>query len=270
MLMLKFVAVLVLVYAAAVAFLAIFQRSFLYHPPRTPLDQAALQAAGYAPLDRPSQGPAAQWFASPRGKTRRVVVFLHGNSGDIVGVIGKVAPLRDAGYGVLLLEYPGFAQVAGQPTEPTLLAAATAALHALDARAIAGQDIVLWGESLGTGVAVQLAAQRPVGGLILEAPFTAVADRAQEIYWWMPARALVRDRFDNIARIAAITAPLIVVHGELDQVTPADHGRRLLAAANEPKRGVFFPRGGHIDLAEHGMIGEILRFLGDLDAGAAR
>ncbi len=268
--MLKLAGALFLIYAAAVAFLAIFQRSFIYHPPRTPLDQRALQAAGYEALDQPVGGPATLWFAPPRSPKAWTILFLHGNSGDIAGAIGKVSPLRGAGHGVLLVEYPGFSQVAGRPTQLSIVAQGIAALRALEARGVGGDRVVLWGESLGTGVAIQLAADNRVGGLILEAPFTAVADRAQEIYWWMPARRLVLDRFDSLARIRDIKAPVLVGHGEQDRVTPPDHGRRLLAAANEPKRGVFFPTGGHIDLVDHGLMSEILSFLAELPARTAR
>jgi len=268
--MLKLAGALILIYAAAVAFLAIFQRSFIYHPPRIALDQRALRAAEYEALDQPVRGPATLWFAGPRAPESWTIVFLHGNSGDIAGAIGKVSPLRAAGYGVLLVEYPGFSQVAGRPTQLSIVAQATMALRALEARGVGGDRVVLWGESLGTGVAIQLAADHQIGGLILEAAFTAVADRAQEIYWWMPARRLVLDRFDSLARIRDINAPILLVHGEQDRVTPPDHGRRLLAAANEPKRGVFFPSGGHVDLVDHGLMSEILRFLAESPARPAR
>lgn len=262
--MLKFAAAAAVAYLGVVALLAIFQRSFIYHPPRERLDEATLRARGYAPLDAPASGPASLWLSAPPDATGRVVVFLHGNAGEIAGALDKVEPLRRAGHGVLLVEYPGFAQVAGSPTEVAIFATAVRGIDALAARGIAGRRLVLWGESLGTGVAVPLAAGRGVGGVILEAPFTSVADRAQEIYWWTPARSLVRDRFDNLGRIAAIDAPLLIVHGERDTVTPAAHGRRLLDAAREPKRGIFYPMGAHTDLPEHGMTQAIVEFIAAL------
>ncbi|MBL8697808.1 MAG: alpha/beta hydrolase [Alphaproteobacteria bacterium] len=251
-------------YLAVVAFLAIFQRNFIYHPPRSPLDEAALRARGYVALDQPARGPSALWYAAPARPGGRIVVFLHGNSGDVAGALDKVEPLRGHGHGLLLVEYPGFAGVAGAPTETSILAMATAGLEAAATRGHAGTRVVLWGESLGTGAAVALATAVPVGAVILEAPFTSVADRAQEIYWWTPARRLVRDRFDNLSRIDRIGAPLLILHGDLDTVTPASHGRRLLEAAREPKRGIFYPGGGHTDLPEHGMTDAIIGFLATL------
>lgn len=248
-------------YGAAVAYLAIRQRSFIYRPPVPPPALDGLTAAGYAPLDTPARGRPLFWFAPPRASGDHVVVFLHGNATTVVESADKIAPLRAAGLGVLLVEYPGFGHAAGAPAEPPIVAAALAGLDALSARGLRGDRIVLWGESLGTGVATQLACARRVAGVVLEAPFTSVATRAQEIHWWTPARWLVRDKFDNLARIGGIAAPLLIVHGEQDRVTPVAHGRRLLDAAAEPKSGVFPPLAGHADLCDHGMIGEVLRFV---------
>ena len=128
---------------------------------------------------------------------------------------------------------------------------------------------MLWGESLGGGIATALAAEaaaagRPVRALILQAPFTSVWARAGELYPFVPARWLVLDRFDNLARIDAIAAPLLIIHGEADTIVPAAHGRKLLEAAKEPKRGVFIPGAGHNDLDAFGLVERIAEFLDGL------
>jgi fermentation-respiration switch protein FrsA (DUF1100 family) len=252
-----------LVYFLLLTLLTACQRSLLYHPPRAPLATDQLLAAGYITLDQ----DLGIWFAAPHNNHRLVVAFFHGNSGEIVGAAAKIDALRAEGFGVLLTEYPGFAGIVGKPTEQTLVEAARVSIDQLTARGTNRRDIVLWGESLGSGVVTQLAQRERFAGVVLEAPFTSVADRAQEIYWWMPARWLVWDRFDVIGRIASIAAPLLIVHGERDQTTPSHHGRALLAAAKEPKRGVFYPAAGHVDLADFGLIAEARRFLQDIEAG---
>jgi pimeloyl-ACP methyl ester carboxylesterase len=257
---------LVAAYAGIVAYLGVMQRSFIYRPPSPPPALDALGAAGYAPLDRPARGAPLYWYAAPGRPDARIVVFLHGNATTVVESADKVAPLRAAGLGVLLVEYPGFGHAAGAPAEAPLVGAALGGLDALGARGVDPARVVLWGESLGTGVALQVATTRRVAGVVLEAPFVSVAERAQEIYWWTPARWLVRDRFDNMARIAGIDAPLLIAHGDQDRVTPAAHGRRLLAAAAEPKRGFFVPLAGHTDLQDHGLDAEILRFVAGIPA----
>lgn len=261
-------ALLAVAYGGVVAVLALRQRSFIYRPPQPPPPLAPLHDAGYAPLDTPPRGSPLLWFAPPASPDGRVVAFLHGNATTVVESADKLAPVREAGHGVLLVEYPGFGHADGQPAERPIVGAALAGLDALAARGIPGDRVVLWGESLGTGVATQLACARRVAGVVLEAPFTSVATRAQEIYWWTPARWLVRDSFDNLGRIGAIGAPLLVAHGERDMVTPVAHGHAVLAAANTPKTGFFVPQGGHADLTEHGMTAAILSFIAALPRGS--
>lgn len=256
-------------YAGIVVYLATMQRSFIFRPPSPPPPLEGLAAAGYAPLDRPARGQPLLWYAPPRREGAHVVVFFHGNATTVVDSIGKTAPLREAGLGVMLVEYPGFGHAAGTPTEAAIAAAARDGIEALSRLGIGGARIVLWGESLGTGVATREAQRRQVAGIVLEAPFTSVADRAQEIYWWTPARWLVRDRFDNLSRIASLGAPLLIAHGEQDLVTPAAHGRRLFAAAAEPKTAFFAPQAGHADLPDHGLTAEILRFVAGLTPAVA-
>jgi fermentation-respiration switch protein FrsA (DUF1100 family) len=263
---LELLAVPALAYAAVVGFLAVRQRSFIFHPPAERPDRAAMAAAGFAPADGEGARDATPrfWIAPARAPETRVVVFLHGNASTVADGAAKLAPLLGAGLGAMLVEYPGYGGAPGRPTEATILAQAEEALRVLARAGVGPERIVLWGESLGTGVATRLAIGRGVAGVVLEAPFTSVADRAQEIYWWTPARFIVLDAFDNLSRIARIGAPLLLLHGERDETTPAAHGRRLLAAAAEPKRGVFFPEGGHVDLADHGMMREALSFIASL------
>ena len=122
------------------------------------------------------------------------------------------------------------------------------------AKGVAAKDIVIYGESLGTGVAVQVAAERQAGGLILDAPYTSIADIAASNYPLLPVRLLLRDPYDTMAFIGRVRAPLLVIAGEKDQIVPAALSRRVFAAANaaEPKRIVVYPEGGHIFHAEFG------------------
>jgi len=259
-------AVPALAYAAAVGFLAARQRSFIFRPPAERPDPAAMAGAGFSPAGGEGDAGATPrfWISPARAPDARTVVFLHGNASTVADGASKLAPLREAGLGVMLVEYPGYGGAPGRPTEATIMRQAEEALDLLGRAGIEPRRLVLWGESLGTGVATRLAVGRGVAGVVLEAPFTSVADRAQEIYWWTPARWIVLDAFDNLSRIAKLGAPLLIVHGERDETTPAAHGRRLLAAAAEPRRGVFFPEGGHVDLVEHGMMREVLSFIASL------
>jgi hypothetical protein len=170
------------------------------------------------------------------------------------------------GYGVVLAAYPGYGGNPGQPTETSLHAAGSGTLASLAAQGIDAGRVVLWGESLGGGVATRLAVEQRVAGVILQAPFTSVADRAQELYPIIPARRLTLDRFEILPRIAAIDAPLLVIHGEEDRIVPAGHGRQIFAAAREPKRGVFIPHADHNDLHAYGLADHVRTFLADFAA----
>ncbi len=128
------------------------------------------------------------------------------------------------------------------------------------------QQIVLWGESLGTGVAVALAAEKPVGRVILEAPFTSAVAVGARHYWYLPVRLLMKDQFHSDERIGKVTAPLMIMHGVHDQTVPYAMGEQLFELANKPKHIVRFLDGGHEDLDAHGALDAVARFLaGDLD-----
>ncbi len=136
-----------------------------------------------------------------------------------------------------------------------------AALDFIAAEGIAPDRIVLWGESLGSGVAVELAARRAVAAVILEAPFTSVAAAAQHHYRFIPAAMLVRDRFDSLSRIGRLNAPVLILHGERDRIVPVGHGRALLEAAAPPKEGWFAAEGGHQNLAQFGALDAAIAFI---------
>jgi uncharacterized protein len=255
------------IWAVLAALLFAGQRSFLYFPDTRAPDPAPLIAAGMAPLPvRAGELELTAWFRPPTASTSLTVVLFQGNGGHLGHRLSVVAPFLREGYGVVLAAYPGYGGNPGQPTETSLYAADWGTLGSIAARGVAADRIVLWGESLGGGIATQLAVEQRVAGVILQAPFTSVADRAQELYPIVPARRLTLDRFDILSRITAIGTPLLIIHGEEDRVVPVEHGRRILAAAREPKRGVFIPHADHNDLYAYGLADHVRTFLADLAA----
>ncbi len=243
------------------------QRSLLYHPDRSLPDAAELEAEGFRPLPvRTDDGHDLIAWHRPAAEGRPTLVLFHGNAGHHGHRLFLGAPMAARGYGVVLAPYRGYGGASGKPTEDGLVADGKATLAALGPR----ERLVLWGESLGGGVATRLAADaaaegRPVRALVLQAPFTSVHERAAELYPFVPARWLVLDRFDNLSRIAQIGTPLLVVHGEEDTVVPAAHGKRLLTAAKDPKQGVFIRGADHNDLHAFALTERIAAFLARLD-----
>ena len=193
----------------------------------------------------------------PARPGRPVVLYFHGNGDFLAGFFGRFRDLIADGTGIVALSYRGYAGSSGQPSEQGLLQDAAAAYAFTAARYRRGQDR-RWGFSLGTGVAVALAAEQPIGKLILESPYTSIVDVAASAFWFAPVRLLMRDQFRSDQRIARIRVPLLVMHGALDPTIPVAFGERLFALANEPKRFVRLARGGHNDLDNFGAI-EIAR-----------
>jgi uncharacterized protein len=253
-------------YAVISGLMFAFQRRLIYLPDRVASSPTATGVPEMAPVGYPTADALTltSWFAAPPEPGAPVLVYFHGNAGSIADRAGKVRPFLDRGFGVLLAGYRGYGGNPGRPSEAGLLDDGRAALDHLAASGIEIGRTVIYGESLGSGVAVALAAERSPAALVLEAPFTSIVDVAAAAYPWLPVRLAMIDRFDSHARITSVAAPTLILHGERDRTVPVRLGRRLLDHANEPKRGVFFPDAGHTDLHDHGAVADVLRFLKDL------
>lgn len=251
-------------YGALLGALWLGQRGILYQPDRTRPLPPADPPAGFRELAaRTADGlRLVHWYVAAPGN-RPVAVVFHGNAGHRGSAFEKFRPIADWGFGLLVADYRGYGGNPGRPSETGLLADGRAVLDALADQGVPAERIVLYGESLGSGVAVALAAERPVAGLMLEAPFSSVAEVAQAVYWYTPAKWLVRDRFDSLRRIGRVRAPILILHGGRDSTIPPRFGRRLYAAAPEPKRLWLHEEADHLDLWERGADAAVRGFLED-------
>jgi uncharacterized protein len=252
-----------LVYAAFVAFLYATQRKMMYFPDPTRWAPASigLPEAAETTLDTADGERVIVWHAPPQGD-KPVVIYFQGNGGGLNLRVGRFRKLIADGFGLIALNYRGYGGSTGAPSERGLLLDA-AASHAFATQHYPPDRIVLWGESLGTGVAVALAAERPVARVLLESPFTSAADVAAAVYPFAPVRLLMKDQFRSHERIGKVTAPVLVLHGALDQVVPIAHGERLYAMVPTPKRFVRLERADHNDHDEHGAYQAIRGFLAE-------
>jgi fermentation-respiration switch protein FrsA (DUF1100 family) len=182
----------------------------------------------------------------PRGD-KPVFLYFHGNGASLRWRVDRFRALIADGSGLVALSYRGYGGSSGRPTEPGLVNDALAAYAFARARYQPAR-IVVWGESLGSGVAVALAAEHPVGHVVLEAPFTSAVDVGAGHYWFVPVRLLMKDQFRSDLRIGKVTAPVLVLHGDRDYVVRITLGERLYGLINAPKRFVRFPGAGHEDL----------------------
>jgi hypothetical protein len=247
--------VVAVVYACGLAVLFFVQRSFLF--PIPPMGRIAPEAAGLPEAEEhfltTADGEKVIVWHVPAKPGHAVILYFPGNGDFLAGRIGRFRGMTSDGTGLVALSYRGYAGSSGQPSEWGILRDAEAAYAFTSAR-YAADRIVAWGFSLGTGVATALAAEHPVGKLILEAPYTSTVDVAGSLLQVVPVRLLMRDQFRSDLRIARVTSPLLVMHGASDAAIPIRFGERLFALAHEPKRLVRFPEGGHDNLDSFGAI----------------
>ncbi len=251
-------------YVAGVAILFLAQRRFVFVPPASvhPSPTAAgWPEAEEAVIETKDGERVIVWHAAPRGNNP-VVIYFHGNGEIVASRAPRHRELTANGIGVVALSYRGYMGSTGSPTEEGLLRDAEAAYRFTTSRYPAS-PVVLWGHSLGSGVAVALAAGRPVAKLILEAPFSSTVDVAALRFPIVPVRWLMLDQFRSDERIEAVRAPLLVMHGDQDWVVPIFMGERLFKLAHEPKRFVRFPGGNHVDLDRFGAIAVAQQFIAE-------
>jgi uncharacterized protein len=241
------------------------QRQMMYMPMGSAPDPAAvgLPDAELVAAQTEDGLQLTSWYLPPTEPGLPTIVVFQGNAGNISHRAFMARTLADAGYGVFLTGYRGYGGNPGSPTETGLFRDGRAVLDTLAGRDVEGEDIVLFGESLGSGVAVRMAAERPVGAVVLIAPFTSAVDVAARHYPIFPVRLLMKDRFDNIDHIADIDAPLLIIQGDNDTIIDPAQGRRLYDAAREPKTIVTIPGAGHNDIYDRGALEEVLSFLED-------
>ena len=252
--------VAVLGYAALVGALYVWQRSLMYFPERARTPPAA---AGFDAEEVRLQAPDGEtlvaWYRAP-DVDKPLLLYFHGNGGSLRLRAARFHELTRNGTGLLAVSYRGYGGSSGSPSEAGLLADARAAYDFASAR-VAASRIVLFGESLGTGVAVALAAERPAAKLILNSPYNSTVELAARQYPFVPVRWLMKDQFRSDERIGAVTAPVLVLHGERDGVIPIASAERLFARIQAPKRFLRFPQGGHDDLDRYGALASVEQFI---------
>ena len=251
-------------YAAIVLFFYLRQAALLYpaSSQRTSAAQAGLSGFEDVVLETPDGERIVGWYKAPE-PGRAVLIYFHGNGGSLLNRAGRARLLTQDGRGLLIVSYRGYSGSTGSPTEPGLRIDARAAYDWL-ARRHPAERIVLYGESLGSGVAVGLAAERRVAGLVLDAPFTSAADVAGHHFRFLPVW-LLRDQYRSLDRIRDVGAPLLVLHGDRDGVVPYALGERLYEHAHEPKRHLRITGGDHVSNLEAGGLAAVRAFLSEVE-----
>ena len=246
------------------------QRILIYVPDAT---RVSPQSAGLANVEEvmlrtPDGAELIAWYgeAAPGQPT---LLYFHGNAGNLQARAGRMAEYQDKGRGMLMLSYRGYGGSTGRPTEANNVADAQLAYNWLLSHGVQAENIILYGESLGSGVAVQVAAKNTVGGVILDAPYTSIADVGTRLYPYLPVQTLILDRYNSMAWIDKIEAPLLIVHGEKDDLIPIEMGRHLWQAAPEPKQFAAIPQAGHANHHLYGSYAIIHAWIDELQSASS-
>lgn len=239
---------LLIAYVLLIVLMYSLQRMLLFHPDKNLESPQVYGLSDFEDISITSEdGLKLQIWYRAANAGFPTIAYFHGNAHNISGRAGIYAALASKGFGVAALSYRGYGKSEGSPSEQGLYTDARAVMAFLKEKGITPEHAALYGESLGTGVAVQMATEYPVSMLVLQAPYISVEDRASELYSFVPVKLMIKDKFRSIDKIKNVKAPLILFHGELDNVITVIHGRTLFEAANEPKQGFFFPTINHND-----------------------
>jgi uncharacterized protein len=240
-------------------------RLFMYFPDptRTSPAESGLRGVEEVEIAGADGVTLVAWHAPAEGD-KPTLLYFHGNGANAVNRAPRIGMIQESGFGVFYLNNRGYGGSGGGSTEENNVADAISAYDYLSALGVPGGRIVAYGESLGSGQAVRLAAARPVAAVVLEAPLTSTVDVARPTYFWLPLDLLITDTYSNERNIRSVTAPVLILHGERDAVIPVEMGWRVYRAANEPKRIELFPQGTHDDLFAHGAWDKTRTFLAAL------
>jgi len=245
-----FTAAVAAIYFLALATLYLAQRKLIYFPNTLEVAPAALGLDMQVKRVPTEDGEnLLAWYSAP-APGKPLILYFHGNGGGIDLRAERFRRILASGAGLIAVEYRGYAGSTGSPSEAGLLADGEGAYARALAIGVAPERIVAMGESLGSGVAVALAARRKVGALVLDSPYSSIADVAAALYWMFPVRALLRDAFASDRRIGRVVAPVLMVHGTRDGVVPIRFGEKLFARANPPKEFWRVEGAGHLAMGE--------------------
>ncbi len=240
--------VAVLLYALLVAAFFLAQRTIQYPAPRQYLAPGAVGLEGVSVHRLPTDDGAAfmVWWLPPPTDEAPVAIYFHGNGETLWNLAERIEQFAADGFGLAAVSYRGYPGSEGRASEAAFIADALAAHAFVTGKGVAPERIVAVGYSIGSGVAVALAAERPVGAVVLYAPFTSAADIARSVYPFLPVGPLMLDQFRSDERIGRVTAPVAIVHGSADRIVPIRFGERLHALAGEPSLFVRLEGEGHI------------------------
>ena len=252
--------VFIIIYFLIVLVISFYQRKLLYHPGENNyLDQNTLNhkiEKVYINSDEKLIG----WY-SKKNKNFKTLLFFHGNAGKIDNRIYKLNEFSKMNINYLIFAYRGFSGNSGKPHEKGFYKDAKAVKLWLNQKGIFDEQIILYGESLGTAIAIDLAAENNFAGIILESPFTSMTELAKKYYPYLPVGLILKDKFDSIKKLNLIESPILIMHGKKDKIVPFNMGLRIYESANNPKFNYFNNNDDHMMDFNEDMISSLKNFI---------
>ena len=264
--LLQLVLIIFCLYFFVLVFLYFYQRNLLYHPNENNYsgDQISVDIKKVK-IQTSDNIELIGWYHEKNLRDYKTLVYFHGNAGTLENRIHKLNHFRDMDINFLIIAWRGFSGNEGKPSEKGLYEDGKSAIDWLIKKGISEKNLILYGESLGTGVATHLAQKRNFAGIILETPFTSMVDAAKTFYPYIPVSLLLKDKFENYKKIKNIDSPILVMHGEIDQIVPFLMGKKIFEMANEPKYSYFTKYDNHMMEYDESLVKALNSFLINLN-----
>tara|TARA_B100001063_G_scaffold245132_1_gene279885 strand:+ start:1194 stop:1994 length:801 start_codon:yes stop_codon:yes gene_type:complete len=229
-------------YTLVLLFIYLNQRNLLYHPTENNYLEDKINF-NYEEvwIETEKDIKLKSWLIKKNLEKYKTLIFFHGNAGNLFNRVHKLNELNKLNINILIISWRGFSGNSGKPTEKNLYVDGKMSIKWLNDLGVSNDKIILYGESLGTGVAVELGQSNTFNSIILESPFTSIAKAAKIYYPYLPINLLLKDRYDSIDKINKITKPVLIMHGMKDNIVPYEMGVKLFQKANQPKYS-YFPK----------------------------
>ena len=252
----------VLAYFIIILFVYFYQRNLLYHPSENNyLNDKITFNYEEIFIETDKKIKLKSWFIKKDLNKFKTILIFHGNAGNLFNRVYKLNELNKLDVNILLISWRGFSGNKGKPTEKNLYRDADESVKWLNNQGVISKNIILYGESLGTGVATELGTSNAFGGIILESPFTSIANAAKIYYPYLPVNILLKDRYDSIGKIKNITTPILIMHGKKDNIVPQKMGLELYEKANQPKFSYFPENDDHMMEYNDNLLNSIKLFI---------
>ena len=264
--LLKLFLTIFLIYFVILFFLFFYQRNLLYHPHENNYsgDQLTVDIKEVK-ITTQDNIELLAWYHEKNLKDYKTILYFHGNAGSLENRIHKLNHFKNLDINFLIIAWRGFSGNEGKPSEKGLYEDGESAVKWLLNKGIEEKNIILYGESLGTGIATHISQNKNFAGVILETPFTSMVDVAKTFYPYIPVSLVLKDKFENKKKMKNISSPILVMHGELDQIVPFRMGEKIYKIANNPKYSYFTKYDNHMMEYDENLIRALESFLKSLN-----